>query len=224
MPSIGIEKRAPGSSLATAAKKAATTGKVVKTSKPKAKAKTGMDGTLAPKELQSQAGYENAFKPGGALWEPAPAVTGPVDPFVLESDPVYQAALSQGRSTFTLAQAEALAGKQNTETALAGERKALDTASTESRRRLAGNYAARGMAGGAAGALSMAEARANAQQVAARTSIADQITALNNQYLRNYGDVTAPGYDWTGTSAGMQYKTQAAQAAIQSRLAQYGAL
>lgn len=141
-------------------------------------------------------------------------------PWTLEGDPVYQAALSSGKSAFSFAQAQALADKQNQETAAAQQRKSLDTTSAENRRRLAGNYAARGMAGGAAGALSQAEARANAEQIAARTSIQDQLTALNNQYLQNYG---APGSDWTGTLAGQQYKTQAAQAAIQAQLARYGA-
>ena len=141
-------------------------------------------------------------------------------PWTLEGDPVYQQALAAGKSAFSFAQAQALADKQNQETGAAQQRKSLDTGATEGRRRLAGNYASRGMAGGNAGALSQAEARANAEQVAARTSITDQLTALNNQYLQNYG---APGSDWTGTLAGQQYKTQAAQAAIQAQLARYGA-
>lgn len=144
-------------------------------------------------------------------------------PWTLEGDALYQQALAAGKSAFSFAQAQALADKQNQETSANQQRKSLDTNATESRRRLAGNYAARGMAGGAAGALSMAEARANAEQVAARTSITDQLTALNNQYLQNYGDSSATGYDWTGTLAGQQYKTQAAQAAVQAQLARYGA-
>jgi hypothetical protein len=151
-------------------------------------------------------------------------------PWTLEGDAVYQQALAAGKSAFSFAQAQALADKQNQETGAAQQRKSLDTGATEGRRRLAGNYAARGMAGGAAGALSQAEARANAEQVAARTSITDQLTALNNQYLQNYGDASVKDpitgkstYDWTGTLAGQQYKTQAAQAAIQAQLARYGA-
>jgi hypothetical protein len=150
-------------------------------------------------------------------------------PWSLEGDAVYQAALASGKSAFSFAQAQALADKQNQETGAAQQRKSLDTNAAENRRRLAGNYAARGMAGGAAGALSMAEARANAEQVAARTSITDQLAALNNQYLQNFGDSSAidpatgkSAYDWTGTLAGQQYKTQAAQAAIQAQLARYG--
>lgn len=148
------------------------------------------------------------------------AVTTPEEPqWTLEGDPIYQQALASGQSQFNYARANALAEKQNTETGLAGQRRALDVNATEARRRTAGNYAARGMAGGAAGALSQAEARANAEQIASRTSIADQISALNQNYLANYG---ATGSDWLGTLTGQQYKTQAAQTAITNRLAQYG--
>jgi hypothetical protein len=151
-------------------------------------------------------------------------------PFSLENDSVYRAALAAGKSAFSFAQAQALADKQNQQTAGARQTRQINTSAAEGRRRLAGNYAARGMAGGGSGsALAMAEARANAEQVAARTSISDQITALNNQYLENFGDpsvvdpVTGQStYDWTGTLAGQQYKTQAAQAAIQAQLARYG--
>ena len=165
---------------------------------------------------------------GSYSWTTPAAPVAPA--WTLEGDPLYQSALAAGKSAFTFAQAQALADKQNQETGAAQQRKSLDTNATESRRRLAGNYASRGMAGGAAGALSQAEARANAEQVAARTSITDQLTALNNQYLQNYGDINAKDpitgkstYDWTGTLDGQQYKTQAAQAAIQAQLARYGA-
>jgi hypothetical protein len=140
----------------------------------------------------------------------------------LEGDPLYQQALAGGQAQFNYARNAALADKMTAEQGLGQQRKSLDRGATESRRRLAGNYAARGMAGGAAGALSQAEARANAEQVAARTSIADQITALNNQFLQNYGDVTSKNYDWTGTLVGQQYKTQAAQQALEAALARYG--
>jgi hypothetical protein len=130
--------------------------------------------------------------------------------------------MAAGKSQFSFAQNQALADKQNAETQAAQTRKSLDVNAAESRRRLAGNYAARGMAGGAAGALTMAEAQANAQQVAARTSIQNQISSLNDQFLQNYGDVTSAKYDWTGTLAGQQYKTQAAQAALTAQLQKYG--
>lgn len=140
-------------------------------------------------------------------------------PWSLETDPVYQQALGAGQASFNYARNAALADKMAREQQLGQSRKSLDTNAAESRRRLAGNYAARGMAGGAAGALTQAEARANAEQIAARTDIADQITALNNQYLQNYGAV---GSDWTGTLVGQQYKSQAAQQALEAALARYG--
>jgi hypothetical protein len=182
-------------------------------------------GLIINDDGSSPVGTPMVGSPGEAISRgvgtPEMAAATPV-PFTLEGDPVYQAALASGRSAFSFAQAQALADKQNQETGAAQQRRQLDTTAAEGRRRLAGNYAARGMAGGAAGALSMAEARANAEQVAARTSITDQISALNNQYLQNFGNAAAEGYDWTGTLAGSQYKTQAAQAAIQAQLARYG--
>jgi hypothetical protein len=41
-------------------------------------------------------------------------------------------------------------------------------------------------------------------------------------FLENYGNANAAGYDWTGTLAGQQYKTQAAQTALTAKLAEYG--
>lgn len=140
----------------------------------------------------------------------------------LETDPLYASALAAGQAQFNYARNAALAEKQTQELGLSNQRKALDTSAAEARRRTAGNYAARGMAGGAAGALSLAEARANAEQVASRTAISDQITALNNNFLQNYGDVTAKNYDWTGTLTGQQYKTQAAQQALEAALSRLG--
>lgn len=140
--------------------------------------------------------------------------------WTLEGDPTYQAAMAAGQAKFNYARNAAMADKNAAELAAKGERQQLDVNATEGRRRLAGNYAARGMAGGAAGALTLAEAQANARQVAAQTSIADKISAMNEQYLQNYG---ATGTDWTGTLVGQQYKTDAAQAAITAQLARLGA-
>lgn len=145
----------------------------------------------------------------------------PAEQWTLETDPLYQMALAGGQSEFNYARNAALADKQGQESMAAMERKSLDTGATEARRRLAGNYAARGMAGGAAGALSQAEARANAEQIAARTSIQNKLDALNQQFLQNYGAV---GSDWTGTLAGQQYKSQAAQQALSAQLARYGSI
>lgn len=150
--------------------------------------------------------------------------------YKLESDPLYQQALLQGQSQFNLARNKAMFDVNAETTQASQDRKALDLNAAESRRRLAGNYAARGMAGGAAGALTLAEAEANARQIAAQTSLKDKLAALNQNFLENYGNVAqtdATGkstYDWTGTLAGQNYKTQAAQAALTAKLAQYGVM
>ena len=137
----------------------------------------------------------------------------------LEGDPLYQSAMSAGQAQFNYARNAALGEQQNLQTQKAGELRGVNKNAAEARRRTAGNYAARGMAGGAAGALSLAEAGLNADQIAAQTSIADQLSAVNQAYLQNYG---ATGTDWTGTLVGQQYKTQAAQQALSAQLAKYG--
>jgi hypothetical protein len=223
-------KSAPGSSLAIAAKKAATTGKVAATKTaakvtPKAPLAnkvintTGTEGTVSLRGgLMPQAQPDGTYLP----WSSAGEAQMATPAWSLETDPLYSSAMAAGQAQFNYARNAALADKQTQELGLSNQRKALDTSATEARRRTAGNYAARGMAGGAAGALSLAEARANAEQVAARTGIADQITALNNNFLQNYGDVTAKNYDWTGTLTGQQYKTQAAQQALEAALSRLG--
>lgn len=193
---------------ATAAQQAAAKAKLAKPvgagSKTTTPTKPIVETPVAPEQLP-------AFEDISAQEEPFT--------WTLEGDPTYRAALDAGESEFNFARANALADLQNQQTTNASEEKALNRNSAEARRRLAGNYASRGMAGGFAGAYSVAEAEANARQVAAQTSLKDQITALNAQYLANYG---AKGADWTGTLAGQQYKTAAAQAAITNQLAQRG--
>ncbi len=147
--------------------------------------------------------------------------TEALEPWQLEYDPLYQQAIGAGQAQFNYARNAALAENQNFATNINQQRKALDADSTEARRRNAGNYAARGMAGGAAGALTMAEAKMNADQVASRTSLADQLTAVNAQFLQNYGAI---GSDWTGTLVGQQYKTNAVQQALDAALARYGTI
>ena len=150
------------------------------------------------------------------------------NPYKLESDPVYQAAMSAGQSQFNLGRANALANKTTQEMELGNQRRNLDTNAAEARRRTAGNYAARGMAGGAAGALTLAEMQANAKQITAQTDIKDQIAALNANYLETYGNAAqtdAQGnknFDWTSTLVGQNYKTQAAQNALTAQLARMG--
>lgn len=164
-------------------------------------------------------------KANDATSQPA-SISG--DPYKLESDPVYQAAISAGQSQFNLGRANALANKTSQEMQLGAERKNLDTNATEARRRTAGNYAARGMAGGATGALTLAEMQANARQITAQTDIKDQISALNANYLESYGNANqtdAAGnknFDWTSTLVGQNYKTQAAQNALTAQLAKMG--
>jgi hypothetical protein len=150
------------------------------------------------------------------------------NPYKLESDPVYQAAINAGQSQFNSARADSMASKNSQEMQLNRQRRDLDVNSAEARRRTAGNFAARGMAGGATGALTLAEMEANAKQITAQTDIKDQIAALNANYLSTYGNAAqtdAAGnknFDWTSTLIGQNYKTQAAQAALNSQLARMG--
>jgi hypothetical protein len=157
------------------------------------------------------------------------AVTGPIsegtsgsstsaNQWSLESDPIYQQAIASGQSAFNVARAQALANMQNQQTEAAQAEKDINKSAASSRERLAGNYAARGMAGGAYGALTRAEAEANARQVAAQTSIKDQMAAVSQQYLSNFG---ATGTDWTGTLVGQDYRNQAIQQALSSIMPRY---
>ena len=165
-------------------------------------------------------GYGNPAPTANDATSQPTSVVG--DPYKLESDPTYQAAMQAGQSQFNTSRANSMASKNSQEMQLNNERRNLDKNSTESRRRLAGNFAARGMAGGATGALTLAEMESNARQITAQTDIKDQIAALNANYLENYGNAAQPGYDWTGTLIGQNYKTQAAQAALTAQLAKMG--
>jgi hypothetical protein len=168
--------------------------------------------------MMTMAPAANDATSGSTVTEPA--VVGAA--YKLESDPVYQAAIQAGQSQFNTARAQAMAGKNSQEMQLGTQRKNLDANATEARRRTAGNYAARGMAGGATGALTLAEMEANARQITAQTDIKDQIAALNANYLETYGNAGQKDFDWTGTLIGQNYKTQAAQAALNAQLARMG--
>lgn len=209
---------------AVAAKPVATKNATPKVKAP-AKVVTPKTTTTAAQDFANQQAAREALRQDNIASQQtqtqAPAPIDPAAQWTLESDPLYQMALAGGQSEFNYARNAALADKQTQESAATAERKSLDTGATEARRRLAGNYAARGMAGGAAGVLSQAEARANAEQIAARTSIQNKLDALNQQFLSNYGAV---GSDWTGTLAGQQYKSQAAQQALSAQLARYGSI
>lgn len=145
-------------------------------------------------------------------------VTRSAEDWTLESDPIYQQAIAGGQSAFNIARANALAALQNQQTQTAQAEKEIEANAASSRERLAGNFAARGMAGGAYGALTRAEAEANARQVAAQTSLKDQMAAVNQQYLANFG---ATGTDWTGTLVGQDYRNQAIQQAMNALLPRY---
>lgn len=132
------------------------------------------------------------------------------------SDPVYLTQLQYGQNAFNTARTNALGDKERATLGIQDELAARKPSAEQSRRRLAGNYAARGMGGGRSGALSRAEAQQNAQELTARTSLRDQISELNRQFVANYG---ADGSDWLGTAAGVAAQSGAVQAAINARLA-----
>lgn len=132
------------------------------------------------------------------------------------SDPVYLTQLQYGQNAFNMARINALGDKERATLGIQDELQARVPAAEQARRRLAGNYAARGMGGGRSGALSRAEAQQNAQELTARTSLRDQISELNRQFVANYG---AEGSDWLGTAAGATAQSGALQAAINARLA-----
>lgn len=137
----------------------------------------------------------------------------------LESDPMYQQALAGGQSAFNRSRANALAELQNTETAANRQLKGMAQNAAGQRRQLAGNYAARGMGRGAYGAYYRAQDQQNADQIVAQTSVKDQLAALNQNFLANYGAI---GTDWTGTTIGQDYRNQAIQQALASQLARFG--
>lgn len=144
--------------------------------------------------------------------EPAPEAT----PYSVYDDPFYQQALASAQSRFNLDRIDALAGKQYQELPIQRQLDLRPQQAEAARRRLAGNYAARGMAGGRAGVLSRAEAEANAREIASRTSLREQIAELNRQFTSQFG---AEGTDWLGTRRGMEAQQAAIQAALQNRLA-----
>jgi hypothetical protein len=69
------------------------------------------------------------------------------------------------------------------------------------------------------GALTAAESELNARQLAAQTSLVNQIAALNKNFNRNFGAV---GTDWRGTMAGQDFIASATQQALNQKLAGIG--
>jgi hypothetical protein len=149
---------------------------------------------------------------------PTASVARSAEDWTLESDPIYQQAIAGGQSAFNVARANALAQMQNQQTDAARAEREIGRSAASSRERLAGNFAARGMAGGAYGALTRAEAEANARQIAAQTDIKDQMAAVSQQYLANFGTTDS---DWTGTLVGQDYRNQAIQQALGALMPRY---
>ncbi|NBU23899.1 MAG: hypothetical protein EBS38_08390 [Actinobacteria bacterium] len=131
-------------------------------------------------------------------------------------DPVYMQQLQGAQSAFNRDRINALASKERATLDINQELGDRRSIAEESRRRLAGNFAARGMAGGRAGALSREEAQMNARELRLRTSLRDQISELNREFVANYG---AKPEDWLGTTRGASAQQDAVQAAINARLA-----
>jgi hypothetical protein len=143
----------------------------------------------------------------------APAVEA--TPYNVYDDPFYQQALAGAQSQFNLARIDALANQQYQERPIQRELEDRPGVAEEQRRRLAGNYASRGMGGGRYGALTRAEAQMNAREIANRTGLREQIAELGRQFTSRFG---AEGTDWLGTRAGMEAQQAAIQQAMQNRL------
>lgn len=142
--------------------------------------------------------------------------TEAVQPWSVYNDPVYLQQLQIAQGAFNNARTNALANKERETLYTQEELEARKPTAEQARRRLAGNFAARGMGGGRSGVLTRAEATQNAQELAARTSLRDKISELNRQFVASYG---ADGSDWLGTTAGASAQSEAVQAAINARLA-----
>jgi hypothetical protein len=149
---------------------------------------------------------------------PTASASRSAEDWTLESDPIYQQAIAGGQSAFNVARANALAQMQNQQTEAAQAEREIGQSAKSSRERLAGSFAARGLAGGSYGALTRAEAEANARQIAAQTSIKDQMAAVSQQYLANFGTADS---DWTGTLVGQDYRNQAIQQALGALMPRY---
>ena len=146
-----------------------------------------------------------------------PAGEGSAQPqWSVYEDPIYMQQLQFAQSQFNRDRLNALSDKERAALQInreLGDRKGI---AEQQRRRLAGNFASRGMAGGRAGVLSRAEAEANARELTLRTDLRDQIAELNRRFVADFG---ANETDWLGTSRGAMAQRDAVQAAINARLA-----
>jgi hypothetical protein len=148
--------------------------------------------------------------------EPETEATPPPPEWTLEGDPFYQQALADAQAQFNLERIGAQGTKQYQEVGINRSLDERPATAEASRRRLAGNYAARGMGGGNSGALSRAEAESNARETTARTGLREQLSELNRQFVGQYG---AEGSDWLGTLRGQSARDTATNFALQNRLA-----
>ena len=146
---------------------------------------------------------------------PAPAPAPEPTPYNVYDDPNYQAALAAAQSQFNLERIGALGAKQYQDLAIERTLENRPDIAEGQRRRLAGNFAARGMAGGRYGALTRAEAELNAQELAQRTGLREQMAELDRQFTSQFG---AEGTDWLGTLRGQQAQQNAIQQALAARL------
>jgi len=162
----------------------------------------GGDGTVTPEVEESD----------GAVEESDEVQIDPEAEWSLETDPIYLQALQDAQSAFNINRINALGGLQYQTTGINRELRERIPQAEEQRRRLAGNFAARGMGGGRAGALSRAEGSANARELNARNSLREQIAELNRQFVGEFG---TEGSDWTATRFGQQARENAIQRALQ---------
>ena len=148
------------------------------------------------------------------------AAGGPSKPerpeYSVYNDPTYQRALQAAQAQFNMERTAALGEKQYRTENIERQLEERIPAAEQARRRLAGNFARRGMAGGRYGALTRAEAEANAREISLRTGLREQIAELDRQYTAQFG---AEGTDWLGTYRGSQAQQAAIEQALQNRLA-----
>lgn len=132
------------------------------------------------------------------------------------NDPFYMQQLQQAQSAFNTDRTNAQASMDFQNIGTNRQLAERPATAEDSRRRLAGNFASRGMGGGRAGALSREEAEMNARELTSRTGLREQMAELNRQFTSNFG---AAGTDWLGTSRGASAQQGAINTALQNRLA-----
>lgn len=181
------------------------------------------EGIVGAKTISAVGGANRETPYHAPASTPADATSNYGKQWQLQNDPVYQQAMLGGQSAFNTARMNALANLQNQQTSGNRQLATMKQNAVGARRQLAGNYAARGMQGGAHGAYYRAQDQANAADIAAQTDVKDQLASLNNNFLQNFGNVNDTNFDWTATATGQQYKNDATQQALASILARYGA-